>query len=168
MTTGWRRRNRIYDAFADADKREAAMKAGFIGLGNVGAKLAGSLLRGDIDLAVHDINPNAAAGLVGRGARWRGSPRELAQDCDVIITCLPSPAICASVMEGEHGVLKARVRNFEQTGAVTFIYATLANDEPLTVLLARDQVIDVTLPTESLHLFAGPVERSLPLEKAAP
>ena len=39
------------------------MKIGFIGLGNVGGKLAGSLLRNGIDLAVHlsEVQPQAAS-----------------------------------------------------------------------------------------------------------
>lgn len=82
------------------------MKIGFIGLGNVGAKLAGSLLRNGFDLTVHDISLEAAQGLREAGAGWAETPAELAELCDVTITCLPSPAICAQVLEGENGVLQ--------------------------------------------------------------
>ena len=44
------------------------MRVGFIGLGNVGAKLAGSLLRNGHDLWVHDLNEEFVAGFVSRGA----------------------------------------------------------------------------------------------------
>ena len=81
------------------------MKAGFIGLGNVGAKLASSLLRNGFDLGVRDLDRSAAEPLVARGARWADSGRELAEACDVIITCLPSPAVSAEVMEAEDGVI---------------------------------------------------------------
>ena len=37
-----------------------AMKVGFIGLGNVGAKLAGSVLRNGLDVTVRDLDRNAA------------------------------------------------------------------------------------------------------------
>ncbi len=75
------------------------MKIGFIGLGNVGGKLAGSLLRNGMDLAVHDLNPALVAGFAERGARTADSAAQMMQDNDVVITCLPSPAACAAVME---------------------------------------------------------------------
>tara|TARA_B100001094_G_C18036681_1_gene722895 strand:- start:30 stop:989 length:960 start_codon:yes stop_codon:yes gene_type:complete len=76
-----------------------AMRVGFIGLGNVGAKLSGSLLRNGVDLYVHDLETELVAGFVARGARDGGSPAQLMQACDTVITCLPSPAACAVVME---------------------------------------------------------------------
>ncbi len=81
------------------------MKVGFIGLGNVGAKLAGSLLRNEVDLVVRDLNIEAAQNLLDNGANWADSPKEMAEKCDLVITCLPSPAICAEVMEAPEGVI---------------------------------------------------------------
>ena len=81
------------------------MKTGVIGLGNLGGKLAGSLVRNGFDLAVHDLDRTAAIALCDRGARWAGSPQALASTCDLIITCLPSPVASAAVMEAEDGVL---------------------------------------------------------------
>ncbi len=75
------------------------MQVGFIGLGNVGAKLAGSLLRNNIALTVHDLDPDAVAGFVAQGARDGASPAAMMQSCDVVITCLPSPAACTAVVE---------------------------------------------------------------------
>lgn len=75
------------------------MQVGFIGLGNVGGKLAGSLLRNGIALAVHDLDPALVAGFVARGARDGASPEAMMRDCDVVITCLPSPAASAAVVE---------------------------------------------------------------------
>jgi 3-hydroxyisobutyrate dehydrogenase len=74
------------------------MRVGFIGLGNVGAKLAGSLLRNGVDLVVHDLDPALVAGFVARGAVAGGDPAALMRDCDVAITCLPSPAASAAVV----------------------------------------------------------------------
>jgi 3-hydroxyisobutyrate dehydrogenase len=75
------------------------MRVGFIGLGSVGGKLAGSLLRNGVDLAVHDLDPEAVAGFVARGARDGGSPVQMMRDCERVITCLPSPAACRAVVE---------------------------------------------------------------------
>jgi hypothetical protein len=81
------------------------IKIGFIGLGNVGGKLAGSLVRHGLDLTVRDLNAQLEADFVRRGATRAVSPREMAARVDVIITCLPSPAACAQVVEGTDGIL---------------------------------------------------------------
>jgi 3-hydroxyisobutyrate dehydrogenase len=75
------------------------MRAGFIGLGNVGGKLSGSLLRNEIDLTVHDLNEDLVSDFVSRGASRTDGPASLMRDCDVVITCLPSPAASAAVMD---------------------------------------------------------------------
>ena len=87
------------------------MKVGFIGLGNVGGKLAGSLLRNKFDLTVRDLDQNLTKSFIDLGAKFANSPKELAEQVDLIITCLPSPQICAEVMEGEDGVLNGLSEN---------------------------------------------------------
>ena len=87
------------------------MKIGFIGLGNVGGKLAGSLLRNKFDLTVRDLDENLTNEFKNLGAKVASSARELAKQVDLIITCLPSPKICADVMEGENGVLEGITQN---------------------------------------------------------
>ncbi|MCC1493347.1 NAD(P)-dependent oxidoreductase [Cognatishimia sp. F0-27] len=82
------------------------MKIGFIGLGNVGAKLAGSLVRNGNAVVVHDLDKSAATPLLEAGAQWGDSGRAVAEACDVIMTCLPSPAASARVLEGPGGVLE--------------------------------------------------------------
>jgi 3-hydroxyisobutyrate dehydrogenase len=85
--------------------RMADPNIGFIGLGNVGSQLAGNLLRHGASLTVRDIDPQRVAPLLARGARSAVSPRALAAAVDIVITCLPSPAVCAAVMEAHDGVL---------------------------------------------------------------
>ena len=75
------------------------MKVGFIGLGNVGGKLSGSLLRNGIDLTVHDLNQELVTEFVRKGAKKSDNAKALMKDCDAVITCLPSPAASALVME---------------------------------------------------------------------
>ena len=75
------------------------MKIGFVGLGNVGSKLAGSLLRNGFDLTVYDLNPELVATFVAKGAKAADSPASLMEACDAVITCLPSPQACAAVVE---------------------------------------------------------------------
>jgi 3-hydroxyisobutyrate dehydrogenase len=81
------------------------MKIGFIGLGNVGAKLAATLLRNGHPLVVRDLDPLRVCSFVERGAASAASPRDMAESVDLIITCLPSPAASAAVVEGEDGFL---------------------------------------------------------------
>ena len=65
------------------------MKIGFIGLGNVGGKLAESLLRNNFDLTVRDLDKKLTTYFLNLGANVVNSPKELAQNVDLIITCLP-------------------------------------------------------------------------------
>jgi 3-hydroxyisobutyrate dehydrogenase len=87
------------------------MKVGFIGLGNVGGKLAGSLLRNNFDLTVKDLDQNLTKSFIDLGAKVANSAKELAEQVDLIITCLPSPQICVEVMEGEDGILNGLSEN---------------------------------------------------------
>jgi 3-hydroxyisobutyrate dehydrogenase len=75
------------------------MKVGFIGLGNVGHKLSGSLLRNGVDLTVHDLNADLVAAAVAKGAKAAENPAQMMRDCDAVITCLPSPTISDAVMQ---------------------------------------------------------------------
>ena len=81
------------------------MKVGFVGLGNAGSKLAGSLLRSGYRLVVRDLNRDAAGSLLDAGAEWADTNRELAMNSELVITCLPSPAAVRSAMEGDDGIL---------------------------------------------------------------
>ena len=83
------------------------LRIGFIGLGNVGSQLAGNLRRHAVQLTVRDLDPARVQALVDAGARAARSARELAEASDVVITCLPSPAASAEVMEAADGVLGA-------------------------------------------------------------
>lgn len=83
------------------------MKVGFIGLGNVGGKLAGSLVRNGHDVTVHDLNAELVQKFVDRGATAGETPEQMMRDCEAVITCLPSPAASAAVMEGANGILQA-------------------------------------------------------------
>ena len=87
------------------------MKVGFVGLGNVGGKLAGSLLRNDFDLTVRDLDENLTKNFANLGAKVANSAKELAEQVDLIITCLPSPEICNEVMSGENGIINGLSEN---------------------------------------------------------
>jgi 3-hydroxyisobutyrate dehydrogenase len=75
------------------------MHVGFIGLGNVGGKLSGSLLRNGVKLLVHDLDKGLVSNLVSMGATDGKNPQNIMKMCDVIITCLPSPSASNEVMQ---------------------------------------------------------------------
>ena len=81
------------------------MKIGFIGLGNVGGKLAKSLLRNNFDLTVRDLDESLTDRFKDLGAKVVKSPKELAEQTDLIITSLPSPEVSAEVMEADDGII---------------------------------------------------------------
>ena len=75
------------------------MKIGFIGLGNVGGKLAGSLMRNGLNVSVHDLNQSFVEKFVEDGAKDGHSAQNLMQTCDVVITCLPTPEASGLVVK---------------------------------------------------------------------
>ena len=80
------------------------MKVGFIGIGQMGIHMTRHIQAAGHSLVVHDVNKDAAAPLLEMGAEWAGSPREVAQACDTVITCLPTPQIVEDVVYGTQGL----------------------------------------------------------------
>lgn len=87
------------------DDRSATPHIAFVGMGNLGVHLATSLHRAGFSLTLHDLDPSRAAALVLGGCTWADSPALAANDADVLITCLPSPAAVETVMTGSSGAL---------------------------------------------------------------
>jgi 3-hydroxyisobutyrate dehydrogenase-like beta-hydroxyacid dehydrogenase len=83
------------------------MKIGFIGVGNIGAPIAGQLSRAGHDLVVHDQRRAAAEPLLAAGAAWADSPAALAAECEVVATCLPGPAEMEEVCFASSGIVAA-------------------------------------------------------------
>ena len=83
------------------------MRCGFIGLGHIGKFLAGSLLRNGFEVTVYDLNVDAAAPLVAKGAKLAGSIKELCDASDTVFTCLPSPRAIDAVVAGNGGVIES-------------------------------------------------------------
>jgi 3-hydroxyisobutyrate dehydrogenase len=81
------------------------MKIGFIGVGNIGAPIAGQLLAAGHALVVHDLRRDAAQPLNDAGAAWCDTPAVLAAECEVVATCLPGPAEMEQVCLGPDGII---------------------------------------------------------------
>ena len=102
------------------------MRYGYIGLGHLGAQLAGSLLREGLPLTVTDLNKDLAAPLQARGAQWADSPKAVASASDAVITCLPSPTVSEKVLCGPDGILAGLRR-----GGAWIVMSTLGRYEIL-------------------------------------
>ena len=81
------------------------MKIGFIGVGNIGAPIAGQLLAAGHALVIHDRRREAAEKLLAAGATWAESPAALAAECEAVATCLPGPREMEEVCLGAGGLV---------------------------------------------------------------
>jgi 3-hydroxyisobutyrate dehydrogenase len=128
------------------------MRYGFIGLGNLGARLAESLIRGGFDPIVYDRNEAAASALVSKGARALSSARELAAAVDAVITCLPSPSVTEAVLTDTDGILAGLARGATWIEMSTVDPETIAR---LAALSAEKGIATLEAPvTGGVHLAA--------------
>ena len=79
-------------------------RIGFIGLGVMGGRMAGTLARAGHPLAVHDVDRAKVGALAAAGAAACPSPKEVAQRSDIVFSSLPLPATVRSVYLGPEGV----------------------------------------------------------------
>src|SRR5918997_4022258 len=82
-------------------------KVGFIGLGIMGRPMAKNLMDAGYELVVHNRSPEKSEELAEEGnATAAGSPREVAEACDIVITMLPDSSDVESVVAGDGGALE--------------------------------------------------------------
>lgn len=84
---------------------ETGPTVGFIGLGIMGGAMASNLRKGGYRLVVHDKRREAAARHIEAGAIWADTPRALAEQCEVIFSCLPGLPEIETVALGEDGIV---------------------------------------------------------------
>lgn len=124
------------------------MKAGFIGLGTMGASMAANLQKGiqkdGHTVVVHDVRRDAASGHIRNGAVWADSPRAVAEQCDVIFSSLPGPQEFEAVSYGDSGILAGI-----KAGAA---YFDLTTNSPTTVRKAHPEY-----EAKGAYLFDAPV-----------
>ena len=120
------------------------MRIGFIGLGNMGSGMAANLLKGGVELTVHDLRRGAAAPLLEEGARWADTPRELAAQSDIVFTSLPGPREVEAVALGEDGVLSGIKGDA--------VYIDLSTSSPSLI-----RQIHATFAQHGAHVLDAPV-----------
>jgi 3-hydroxyisobutyrate dehydrogenase len=129
----------------------ARQKYAFIGLGNLGGRLAASLLRNGFSLVVYDPSPSAVERLMALGAKPAVDPATAAAAAaGNAITCLPSPQISEAVLSGRGGLLEGL-----PAGGSWIEMSTNGRDEivQLAALAARRGIETLECPvTGGLHL----------------
>lgn len=85
------------------------MRVGFVGLGNMGGRMASNVLKAGHELVVHDLRREMAIPLLEAGATWADSPKEVAQASEITFTSLPGPREMEAVALGENGILAGAV-----------------------------------------------------------
>ena len=82
------------------------MRVGFIGLGNLGYRLANNLVVSNVETLIYDLKRDLGKNLEEKGAVWMDSPQRVAESSDICITCLPNPNAVSNVLESSNGLLK--------------------------------------------------------------
>lgn len=76
----------------------------------MGSRMAENLIDSGYELIVHNRSKEKAARLLQKGAKWADSPKEVAQQSDVILTMLANPRAVETVALGEHGFLPTSLK----------------------------------------------------------
>ena len=84
-------------------------RIGWIGLGNMGLPMAKNLVRAGFEVIVYNRTAAKAAPLVEAGASLAGSPRELWEKADMVITMVADDAALRQVHEGPDGLLAGAI-----------------------------------------------------------
>ena len=82
------------------------ISVGFIGLGNLGLRLVLNLIKSGTNTFIYDTDYNKKENVKDKNVTWLTSPKEIAENVDIVITCLPSPEAVASVVESKNGLLE--------------------------------------------------------------
>ena len=81
------------------------MNIGFIGVGRMGIHMARHVLEAGFNLTVNDLRREAAQSLLEEGAKWADTPQQVAQSCEVVLSCLPGPPDVEAVVYGTNGLM---------------------------------------------------------------
>jgi len=102
------------------------MRIGYIGLGAMGRPMAVNITEAGHDVVVFDLNENQTKILAQRGASVAGSPKEVADEADYVLTCLPSIAAAEAVALGKDGVIAgSRAKAFVNMGTTGSAFARI-------------------------------------------
>jgi 2-hydroxy-3-oxopropionate reductase len=121
-----------------------AQVIGFIGLGIMGRPMARNLLKAGYSLAVHSRSRGPVDEIAGAGAKVGTSPRDVAAQCDVLITMLPNSPDVEQVVLGRDGVIEGA-----RPGMILLEMSTIS---PLV-----SQKVGAALAAKSVKMLDAPV-----------
>ncbi len=81
------------------------MNIGFIGIGEMGKRMAQNVLIAGYDLTVNDLRKDVALDVLEKGAKWMDTPKAVAELCQVVLSSLPGPAEVEEVVYGAAGLM---------------------------------------------------------------
>ena len=120
------------------------MRVGFIGLGTMGGSMASNLQIAGHELTVNDLRREAAEPHLVAGAKWKDTPRQVAEDVEIVFTSLPGPTEVETVALGADGLIHGM-----RPGAV---YFDLSTNSPTLV-----RRLYAAFKAKGLYLLDAPV-----------
>ena len=117
---------------------------GYIGLGQMGGAMAGHLIESGYPVTVYDIDTQAVQSFADKGATAATSAKEVAEQSEIIITCLPNPAIVEATALGDNGILQGL--------APGKIYVDMSTIEPETT-----RRVGTAIEKKGAHMLDVPV-----------
>jgi 3-hydroxyisobutyrate dehydrogenase-like beta-hydroxyacid dehydrogenase len=102
----------------------ADRSVGFIGVGRMGGRLARRLIDAGYRLTIFDTSAETVRPFVEMGAEAASSVAAVASACEVVITCLPTPAVVQAVALGAGGLIEgSRIKIFIDMSTTGATYA---------------------------------------------
>jgi 3-hydroxyisobutyrate dehydrogenase-like beta-hydroxyacid dehydrogenase len=95
-------------------------KIGFIGLGAMGKPMAANIVRAGFELTVYDLREEPCKELAALGARVAASPRQVAEQSDIVEIAVVDDAQAEQVVIGEHGVIHGA-----RPGSMVAVHSTI-------------------------------------------
>ncbi len=126
-------------------------QVGVIGLGVLGSAIAEVLLGNQFNILGCDPNETRAAPLIETGMAMAKSPKEVIENCDIVITCLPSSDALNTIVSGERGLLSG-----EKAGAIIIDVSTLPIVDKINArdVLAAAQISLMDCPVSGNRIMA--------------
>ena len=121
-----------------------AQTVGFIGLGIMGRPMAKNLLKAGYPLIVHSRSQGPVDEVVGAGAKRAASPREVAGQCEVLITMLPNSPDVELVALGKDGIAEGARKGL--------LYLDMSTISPLV-----SQKVGAALAAKGVRTLDAPV-----------
>jgi 3-hydroxyisobutyrate dehydrogenase-like beta-hydroxyacid dehydrogenase len=120
------------------------VKLGFIGLGNMGSRIARRLLNDAYHLVAYDPDRTKAVAMTSDGAAVADSIAELSQSAEVILSCLTNDEAVQSVYYGDAGVL-ANARPGTIVFEMSTVFSMISRELSHSAAEYGIQVLDVAI-----------------------